>query len=48
MKPPAALGVGPRHTRWHDDPDVLYLLALLYLHALGSLILLGILIVGFY
>ena len=42
MKPPAPRGVGPRQPRWHDDPTVLYLLAV------GSLIVLVVLIVRFY
>lgn len=42
MKPAAPRGVGPRRVRWHDNPDVLYLLAF------ASLIVLGVLLVAFY
>jgi hypothetical protein len=42
MKPPPPRGVGPRHARWQDNPNVLYMLAV------GSLILLGVLVAGFY
>ena len=42
MRPPAPRGVGPRPAPWHDNPDVLYLLAVV------SLIVLGIAIIAFY
>lgn len=42
MKSPAPRGVGPRHAPWHDDPNVLILLAV------GSLIVFGIVIAAFY
>jgi hypothetical protein len=38
MKPPPPRGVGPRRARWHDNPNVRYLLAV------GSLIVFGIVI----